>query len=389
MVFPARKIAHWRKPFGKVREDSWNHEFIRLAKLTQKPIVPLFISGSNSVVFQLNELYSPRFANFRALNELFAMRNKHIKVVVGEPISTLQPQFSIADLSMVTRKALFMLRETLLEDHQLDRQPNRILLKGSERVRIEGRLCKISFDEIKNDPTAVAVTPHLFITTPKIYNPRTTRRVTLFVDRVAVFDALMVRVTDGHSDRMESKYELYKDFDLLSKRVSGLVSQGAEFSSIYSQEGYEHEIADALRKVLQNQKLEYLWTTTHLVYAHRGLLLSETLRYLGSTTTAKSKIRQFSRGILSRSGLFPWRRYIENSTLNLLQLDNLISFGEMVGESLTRDRSSVIEIDAFTRALYLSGAQALKIAKTTADHQQTAVGLTQSLSVLTVMSLNG
>lgn len=91
LVFPAGLVS--RKRNGKITDLEWKKSFINKAKKYKKDIVPVFIDGRNSSFFY-------NFARFREFvgiksnvemfylpDELFAQRNKKVRICIGKPIS--------------------------------------------------------------------------------------------------------------------------------------------------------------------------------------------------------------------------------------------------------------------------------------------------------------
>ncbi len=99
-IFPAGLVS--RKKRGKVRDLVWKKTFVTYAKEEDRTIIPLFIEGRLSNFFY-------RLSNFRKFigikaniemlylsNELFKQRDRHMRFVVGEPV-TKELLFSTED----------------------------------------------------------------------------------------------------------------------------------------------------------------------------------------------------------------------------------------------------------------------------------------------------
>jgi len=72
---------------GKVVDREWQLSTIKLIKKARVPIVPIYISGSNSLLYQLLGYIGWRARTLRLLHELTNKKGKTITVHFGEPIS--------------------------------------------------------------------------------------------------------------------------------------------------------------------------------------------------------------------------------------------------------------------------------------------------------------
>ncbi len=90
IIFPAGEVSRIR-PHG-VRDGKWKTGFIRLARKTGAPVLPVHISANNSVLFYaLSTLYKPLGTALLA-KEMFNQEGEEIELRVGDPIpwSTLR-----------------------------------------------------------------------------------------------------------------------------------------------------------------------------------------------------------------------------------------------------------------------------------------------------------
>lgn len=85
-VFPAGIVAHataWR---WKAQEGPWHASIARLIRATGAPVVPLFIEGENSWLFQAAGIAHPSFRTALLVRELLRLQGRTLRVHVGEPL---------------------------------------------------------------------------------------------------------------------------------------------------------------------------------------------------------------------------------------------------------------------------------------------------------------
>lgn len=84
IIFPAGEVSRLR-PQG-VRDTRWQDGFLRIARLSRSPVLPVFLDGKNSSVFySLSMLYKP-LSTLLLVTEMFKQRARHLPVRIGEMI---------------------------------------------------------------------------------------------------------------------------------------------------------------------------------------------------------------------------------------------------------------------------------------------------------------
>ena len=84
-IFPAGEVAHltWK---GRITECQWKAHVARLVRLAKCPVLPVYFSGHNSMLFQLAGLAHPKLRTAMLARELFRMRGTRLDVRIGSPI---------------------------------------------------------------------------------------------------------------------------------------------------------------------------------------------------------------------------------------------------------------------------------------------------------------
>ncbi|MDP5129288.1 MAG: lysophospholipid acyltransferase family protein [Paraglaciecola sp.] len=84
IVFPAGEVSRLR-PQG-IRDTKWQSGFLRIAKLSKSPILPVFIDAKNSPLFySVSMVYKP-LAAMLLVTEMFKQQRKHLPIRIGELI---------------------------------------------------------------------------------------------------------------------------------------------------------------------------------------------------------------------------------------------------------------------------------------------------------------
>ena len=94
LIFPAGEVSRLR-PQG-VRDTHWHTGFLRIARQTKSPVLPVYIDAKNSPLFYgVSMVYKP-LATALLVKEMFKQRRKHLPMRIGELI----PHQSFQNLSI-------------------------------------------------------------------------------------------------------------------------------------------------------------------------------------------------------------------------------------------------------------------------------------------------
>ncbi len=110
IMFPAGEVSRI-SPTG-IRDGKWKNGFVKLAKKTSSPILPIYIKASNSALFYaVSMLYKP-MGTMLLVEEMFNKTDQELKFIVGSPIpsqSMSAHKLSNAELSQLFRKHIYNL----------------------------------------------------------------------------------------------------------------------------------------------------------------------------------------------------------------------------------------------------------------------------------------
>jgi putative hemolysin len=92
IVFPAGEVASLDRLAGTVTDPDWHPSIARMLRITRAPVVPVYIDGVNSRLFQAAGFVHPRLRTALLPRELFNKRGRSIPVRVGKRMSSAQLQ---------------------------------------------------------------------------------------------------------------------------------------------------------------------------------------------------------------------------------------------------------------------------------------------------------
>jgi len=84
IIFPAGEVS--RAGWEGVKDSKWKDGFLKFAKRTESPVVPVFVDGKNSFLFYFTSVINKPLSGLLLGRELFNKRNKSIEIKIGEMI---------------------------------------------------------------------------------------------------------------------------------------------------------------------------------------------------------------------------------------------------------------------------------------------------------------
>lgn len=85
-IFPAGEVATFQANTGKIEDKLWDKQTIKFIAKTKLPIVPLYISGNNSLNFHLLGKIHPNLRTLSIPAEFFNKSNQTINCRIGKPL---------------------------------------------------------------------------------------------------------------------------------------------------------------------------------------------------------------------------------------------------------------------------------------------------------------
>jgi len=140
IMFPTGEVSRIR-PNG-VRDGKWKTGFVRIAKKTNSPIVPVHIDGKNSSLFYgLSSVYKP-LGTMMLVNEMFNKHDGEISIRIGKPI----PWNSISNLGLANKSIAKRMRKQV---YMLNKKNKKELFTSVESI-IHPSKTKLIRSELKS-----------------------------------------------------------------------------------------------------------------------------------------------------------------------------------------------------------------------------------------------
>jgi putative hemolysin len=84
IMFPSGEVS--RLSPGGVRDGQWQQGFLKMAQRAKAPILPIHISGHNSVLFYLASMVAKPLSTLMLVGQMFHQREKQIRLKIGSII---------------------------------------------------------------------------------------------------------------------------------------------------------------------------------------------------------------------------------------------------------------------------------------------------------------
>ncbi|TLS75687.1 lysophospholipid acyltransferase family protein [Mariprofundus erugo] len=86
MVFPAGEVSHYQSRYRKITDPQWNESIAHIIRLTRVPVVPVYLSGQNCLLFQAAGFIHPRLRTLMLARELLNKQGHRIRICVGRAV---------------------------------------------------------------------------------------------------------------------------------------------------------------------------------------------------------------------------------------------------------------------------------------------------------------
>lgn len=86
-IFPAGEVSSYQRGINQITDRKWIDSVIRFIKKAEVPVIPVYFSGKNSLLFYLLGKVHPLLRTAKIPSELFNKKNEQIIVRIGKPVS--------------------------------------------------------------------------------------------------------------------------------------------------------------------------------------------------------------------------------------------------------------------------------------------------------------
>jgi len=101
-VFPAGEVSCFNQDIQAVTDPQWQFPALKMIKMANVPVVPIYFQGKNSRFFQLLGRIHPKLQTLKLPSEFFKQRKRVINIRIGSPITTKE-QFEFSDIARYGR----------------------------------------------------------------------------------------------------------------------------------------------------------------------------------------------------------------------------------------------------------------------------------------------
>ncbi len=124
ITFPSGTVSHFHTSSREVQDPIWNTNIARLVKKTGATVVPCFIHGRNSLVFQLAGLIHPILRTMLLPRQLLNKKNKTIAIQIGKPIvaEKLKRFESNRELTDYLRMRCYLQKNSPIKVHEVNKR---------------------------------------------------------------------------------------------------------------------------------------------------------------------------------------------------------------------------------------------------------------------------
>jgi putative hemolysin len=90
-IFPAGEVSHFQWKERSITDPKWNPAIARMLAIASRraqgiSVIPVYVEGSNSLLFQAAGLVHPRLRTIRLGRELLNKRRANVEIRIGSPI---------------------------------------------------------------------------------------------------------------------------------------------------------------------------------------------------------------------------------------------------------------------------------------------------------------
>lgn len=145
VVFPAGEVSTYRKGFRKIEDKLWSKSMIKLILQSGAPVLPAYISGSNSLIFHLLGKIHPMLRTVRLPLELTNKKGQSVSVAFGSAVPAKRLR-DIADLKTISdflRANVYCLRSVLSDETSADEKEKERKRVALLRLRLRKRRNKM------------------------------------------------------------------------------------------------------------------------------------------------------------------------------------------------------------------------------------------------------
>lgn len=86
-IFPAGEVSSFKPKNFKIEDKAWSKSAAKIIYKSNVPVVPIYFSGNNSLLFNILGLIHPALRTLRLPSELLNKKGSNVSVRIGKPIA--------------------------------------------------------------------------------------------------------------------------------------------------------------------------------------------------------------------------------------------------------------------------------------------------------------
>lgn len=120
-IFPAGEVSSYQTNARRITDPMWKEGAVKLIQKAGVPVIPIYFSGGNSLLFHLMGVINPKLRTAQLPNEMLRKRDAAFKVRIGTPIKpvTIASFENTQTLSRFLRSKTYSLGSALKVHTQL------------------------------------------------------------------------------------------------------------------------------------------------------------------------------------------------------------------------------------------------------------------------------
>jgi putative hemolysin len=153
VIFPAGEVSHFRWSDRTVTDGEWNTCVVRMAGIADVPVVPLYVEGTNSLMFQLAGMAHSALRTALLCRELL---NKHGRCVEIRAGTAIQPDKLKAMTTAREQTNYLRWRTYLLASHELFKPRTALPLGRKMEARRKAIASPLPVDDVAEEVAGLA-----------------------------------------------------------------------------------------------------------------------------------------------------------------------------------------------------------------------------------------
>lgn len=151
-IFPAGEVSAYRKNVSGITDRLWKLSIIKLIKISNVPVIPVYFEGKNSSLFYLLGRIHPLLRTAKIPSEILNKRNVKIKLRIGKPLS-VEDQNNFKDIihyAQYLRKITYSLATQSVQTSNINKTSNKqeIISKPVNKILLLEDIANISEKQI-------------------------------------------------------------------------------------------------------------------------------------------------------------------------------------------------------------------------------------------------